>query len=43
MNWACAFCFDLGVDYDNLRSEGKEGKALERLAAAIRHERGDVI
>jgi hypothetical protein len=39
----CILCFDLGVDYDSLRSEVKEGKALERLVAAIRHERGDVI
>jgi hypothetical protein len=29
-------CFDLGVDYDNLRGEGKAGKARELVALAER-------
>jgi hypothetical protein len=48
-------CFDLGVDYDGLRGEGKEAKARELIAymqrrgqlvgliAAIRRERGDIV
>lgn len=48
-------CFDLGIDFDNLRGEGKAAKArelvaylqrrqeLERLIVAIRRERGEII
>lgn len=48
-------CSDLGVDYDSLRGEGKEGKVRELIArfqrredqehlvAIIRHERGSII
>ncbi len=48
-------CFDIGVDFDELKGEGKGGKArelvaywlhqgdLSLLAEAIRRERGDVI
>jgi len=48
-------CFDLRVDYDSLPGEGKAAKArelvaymqrreeLERLVAAVRRERGDIV
>src|SRR6185436_18221077 len=37
-------CFRLGIDYDNLRSEGKSGKARELVVFLEHHDRiGELI